>query len=241
VIPPVAPVPARRSSRGAGFWLLIAGGAFGACCVLPGMGLLVLGIIGSAETPASSSGGSGSGGSGSGGASASAEADDFLYTAPDGMSWIATNEVVAEGVKVTLAGEWREEHRNIVLRLRDGGTYELVESGSVAFVHDNGSFSHADSSTTSESGTWTYADGNLTLTPGSRNLHATTGTTDLGSEKQSADAPRQWSVVGVTIQYTPHDGGTRQRPGLHVQGPSPTWYYPPGNWDLVLRSAPFSG
>lgn len=198
----------------------------------------MLGVIGSAAGPGSS-GGSGSGAS-SASASASAEPDDFLYTA-NGMTWIADNEVVAEGVKVTLAGEWREEHRNIVLRLREDGSYELVESGSVAFVHDNGSFSHADSSTTSESGTWKFADGTLTLTPGSRNLRATTGLTDLGSEKQAPDAPRQWNIVGVTIQYSPHDGGTRQRPGLHVRGPTPTWYYPPGDWDLVLRSAPFSG
>jgi hypothetical protein len=176
---------------------------------------------------------------------ASNEPDDYLWKSPgSGLEFIAEHHVAAEGVQVALAGEWRDDQRNIVFRLREGGTYELENYGSVAYVNRNsGAYDHADGVSTGERGTWAFDPGTLTLTltPASAQIHAVSGMHDRGTSDEKADAPRQWNVSGVTIEYTPHDSPTtKTRPGLHIRGPSPAWYYPNVPWDLVLRSAPFS-
>lgn len=167
--------------------------------------------------------------------------DDFREDKSYGV-FLADSRVIAEGVNVSLIGEWRADLKNITLRLRQDGTYALRTGAAVAFVNSNtGTFSHAVAAIGTETGTWTFADGVLTLTPASRE---STGVNGYGPATNytapQPDPPRSLHVTGVTIQYTPmHTNLTRTRPGLHVIGPPP-----PGegaDWDLVLRSAPWSG
>lgn len=163
------------------------------------------------------------------------EPDDFIYKADNGLLWVAPYRVVAEGVSVPLAGTWCDDHRHIVLRLDANGRYQLFAGGGA--IRAGNSKSDITASTSAEQGSWTLEGATLTLSPDGYRL------TGLGEGKQTSDEgapdpPRQWSGVGVTIQYTPHGQDTpRQRPGLRVSGPSPGWYYPPGEMNWVLRSA----
>ncbi|MBI2923050.1 MAG: hypothetical protein HYY18_18500 [Planctomycetes bacterium] len=160
--------------------------------------------------------------------------DDFVYHSPNGLVYVAPHHVSAEGVEVALAGEWREDHRHVILRLREGGRYDLSAGGG-AIRGDN--LSDLVASNSAEQGTWKLEGATLTLTPDG---HDVSGIAERHSSSTSgkADAPRQWNVVGVTIDYTPNGAETaRQRPGLRITGPSPSWFYPPGEWNWVLRRA----
>jgi hypothetical protein len=242
--------PATPRKRGTGFWLLIVGGAGVGCVLLVG-GLIFAGAVGILGLTASG----GAPGSGSSPAAESATSsatsaatptgssgpDDFLYRGANGLDYVADSHVAAEGVQVTLAGEWRDDHRNIVLRLRDDGRYDLSSGGGV-LVGEKISSSVAYGSGSAERGTWQLAGSVLTLTPEAVELSGSVGTRQVETTSGKGDAPRHWNVAGVTIQYTRvNDTTVRERPGLHISGPSPSWYYPNGDWDLVLRSAPWSG
>ena len=237
--PPGFPLATVRAGRGTGFWILIVGGCLGLCCVLLVAGIFLAGILaGLSEDPGATgtpSTARTTGNSQTSAPSGTNEPDDFIYTSQtSGLNYIAPNQIVAEGVSVTLAGLWREDQRNIALRLLDCGRYELTIGGGSL----RGSTKHdLVASTSAEQGTWTLAGATLTLTPDQRELSGIAeGKT--GSETVKADGPRQWNVVGVTIEYTPNGSETtRQRPGLRINGPSPSWYYPPGNVNWVLRSA----
>lgn len=139
-----------------------------------------------------------------------------------------------EGVSVPLAGTWCDDHRHIVLRIEAGGRYHLSAGGGA--IRSGNSRADITAASSSEAGTWSLEGSTLTLSPDGYRL------TGLGEGKQTseggaADPPRQWSVVGVTIEYTPHGQDTpRRRPGLRVTGQSPTWYYPSGEMNWVLRS-----
>ena len=104
------------------------------------------------------------------------------------------------------------------------------------------SSSVAYGSGSAERGTWQLAGSVLTLTPEGVEQSGSVGMRRLETTTAKGDGPRQWNVAGVTIQYTRvADATVRERPGLHITGPPPSWYYPNGDWDLVLRSAPWSG
>ena len=222
-------------SRGATFWLLIAGGVLFACCGLPTMGVLVLGVL------------SGSDGKETAAADSPAVAnpggeapDDFISRSRNG-DFIASSRVSAEGVSVTMAGEWRDDHRNLILRLRADGRYELADSGGYLAGKSIGSGT-AYGSRSAESGEWALEGTTLTLTPGAREVGGSVGGHNVDTTAQQVEGPRQWSVVGVTIEYTRYgEQEVRHRPGLHVRGPAPAWYYPSGEMDWTLRSAPWSG
>jgi hypothetical protein len=216
--------------RGPLFWILVVCVGLGACCGLPMVGGLALWAMGDADVSAPSPSPS---------SSDTNEPDDFIYTAANGLVYVATSTVSAEGVNVTLTGEWRDDHRNIILRLRDGGRYELMESGGVLTgTHTN---PVAFGSKTGERGTWTIEGAALTLSPEEAEVSGSVGTRQLERGTEQGDGPREWTVVGLTIDYTREGEATvRQRPGLRVKGPAPSWYYPPGDCDWVLRSAPWS-
>jgi hypothetical protein len=225
------------TKRGAAFWVLVALGGLGTCCGLPLIALAAVGL--SSEDPATP--GEGAEQSDGDAAERPAEADDFVYHSPNGLSYVAPSSVAAEGVNVTLIGEWRDDHRNITLRLKEGGRYELTNSGGV-LVGEKISNAVAYGSGSAERGAWSLEGSTLSFTPEGRRLSGSVGRKRLDTEEVAAEAPRAWSVVGVTIEYTPEgQSAPRQRPGLRIRGPSPAWYYPSGAWDLVLRSAPWSG
>ncbi|MEK7468384.1 MAG: hypothetical protein AAB074_13325 [Planctomycetota bacterium] len=236
---PGYPAAAVRAGRGAGFWILILGGCFGVGVILLIVGVFLAGVFaGLSEESGTPGAPSTTGTAGSAGTSApsgAGEPDDFIYKSPaNGMEFIAPNQIVAEGVSVTLAGLWREDHRSITLRLLESGRYELTIGGGALSGRTKYDLV---ASTSAELGTWTFAGATLTLTPDQRELSGIAeGKSNSGKEK--ADAPRQWNVVGVTIEYTPNGSNvTKQRPGLRVRGPGPSWYYPPGEVNWVLRSA----
>lgn len=212
---------------------IVAGVSVGGCCLF-GTGLLALGAVAGGEdakdAPAAEA------------REATAEVDDdFVYASPNGTFWVAPSSVAAEGVQVTLVGEWRDDHRHITLRLKDGGRYELTHGGAV-LVGTAISNAVAEGATDAERGTWSLEGSTMTFTPEGRQISASVGTRNLGAGEEQAEAPRAWTVTGVTIEYTPEgQTASRQRPGLRIRGPSPDWYYPSGPWDLVLRSAPWSG
>jgi hypothetical protein len=251
-------VPTAPRKRGAGFWLLVVGGTGVGCVLLVGglvffgaLGVLGLAASGDSPSPGASSGANtGASSSADSAASSSTSAgnppassgpDDFLYHSANGLDYVADSHVSAEGVAVTLAGEWRDDHRNIVLRLRDDGRYDLASGGGV-LVGEKISSSVAYGSGSAERGTWQLVGSTLTLTPEGVEQSGSVGLRQLEATTKAGDGPRQWNVVGVTVQYTRvADGTVRERPGLHITGPSPSWYYPNGDWDLVLRSAPWSG
>lgn len=227
--------PSSAPGRGAGFWILVIGGCAGLCGVLLVGGLVLLGVLGamSEESPAPAAPGA-PGAPAPTAASASGEPDDFIYKSDNGLEWIAPNEIVAEGVAVPLAGTWCDDHRHIVLRLEANGRYQLSAGGGA--IRAGNTKADITASSSAEQGTWALDGATLTLSPDGYRL------TGIAEGKQTsgngaADPPRQWSVVGVTIAYTPHGQDTpRQRPGLRVRGPSPTWYYPSGEMNWVLRS-----
>jgi len=216
----------------------VIGGCLGVCGVLLVAGLVFLGVLagiredagtpGEASTPGETAGPKTSVPSSTG------EPDDFLYKSESGLVYIAPNQVVAEGVSVVLAGVWREDHRSITLRILEDGHYQLTVGGGAL-----GGTSRSDlvASNSAEQGTWTLDGTTLTLTPGAYGLSGLAeGKTSSGSG--TADGPRQWNVVGLTIEYTPSGSDTaRRRPGLRVSGPSPSWYYPPGDITWDFRSA----
>lgn len=213
----------------------MAGGVLGTCCGLPTVALVVLGVLGATGDDATAPSSTRSA------APSSDEPDDFVYRAANGLQYVAASSVSAEGVQVTLVGEWRDNHRNLTLRLREGGRYELTGEGGV-LVGTSNSRAVAYGSKSAEQGTWNIEGSTLTLSPEGADLSGSVGTRRLDTTAEAVDGPRQWNVVGVTLDYTPYGGGTvRQRPGLHVSGPAPSWYYPPGSCDWVLRSAPWSG
>ncbi len=235
------PPPGIRKKRGAGFWLLLSGLGLGACCGVPMLVLVVAGLWGAVSETAATDASSSATTTTASAAARSNEPDDFIYKSPNGLEYVADSHVSAEGVAVTLAGEWRDDHRNIILRLRDGGRYELTESGGV-LVGEKISSSVAYGSRTAERGTWTLEGTTLTLSPESAGLSGSVGLRNVEGTAEKAEPPRQWSLVGVKIQYTPEGKNVvMERSGLHIRGPSPGWYYPNGDWDLVLRSAPWSG
>lgn len=240
------PPPVTPKKRGAGFWLLLSGVGLGACCGLPVIALVLAGLWGAvSDTAATNSSASATDSSASAPASSAAarsnEPDDFVYKSPNGLEYVADSHVSAEGVAVTLAGEWRDDHRNIILRLRDGGRYELTESGGV-LVGEKISNSVAYGSRTAERGAWNLEGTTLTLSPESAGVSGSVGLRNAEGTSEKAEPPRQWSLVGVKIQYTPEGKDVvMERSGLHIRGPSPGWYYPNGDWDLILRSAPWSG
>lgn len=225
--------------RGAGFWILIGVGCLGAGGVVLVGGLILLGVLAGISEGDGGPGAVKSASPGpvsdAGGSSSTGEPDDFIYkSTTSGLEYIAENHVSAEGVSVTLAGVWREDHRNVVLRLREGGRYELSAGGGAIAGRTK---YDTVASTSAEQGTWTFEGATLTLTPDQYDLSGIAeGKSNSGKGK--ADGPRQWNVVGVTIEYKPNGSDTfRQRPGLRINGPGPSWYYPPGNWNWVLRSA----
>lgn len=218
--------------RGATFWVLVGLGGLSACCGLPLVALAAFGLA--SDGPAAP-------GEGATATVRTDEPDDFVYQSPNGLSFVAPSSVAAEGVNVPLIGEWRDDHRHITLRLKEGGRYELTNSGGV-LVGEKISNATAYGSRSAERGAWSLDGSLLSLTPEGQELSGSVGRKQLGAEEQEAEPPRAWSVVGVTIEYTPEGQSTpRQRPGLRINGPSPGWYYPAGTWDLVLRSAPWSG
>lgn len=167
--------------------------------------------------------------------------DDFVYQSPNGMTYVAPSTVAAEGVVVPLVGEWRDDHRHLTLRLKNGGRYELTHGGGV-LVGEKLSNAVAVGARDAERGSWSLDGTTLVLRPEGRQQSGSNGRTRLDAEEAGPDAARAWTVVGVTVEYTPQgQSAARQRPGLRVRGPSPEWYYPAGEWDLVLRSAPWSG
>lgn len=219
--------------RGAKFWVLLSLAGAGGCCTCSGVTLAVMGAA--ADSPASPTG------PGTSAAAAEGGPDDFLYDAPSGLHYVATSQVVAEGVEVKLAGEWREDHRNIVLTLGDDSRYSLSSSGGVAMREYAGD-TRANGSRSAERGTWSFEAGALTLTPDGYALSGSVGNHALGAEEGQAEAPRTWSVVGVRLEYTPHDSTTvRSCPALQVRGESPGWYYPSGAMAWTLRRAPCGG
>lgn len=233
--------PGTPKKRGAGFWLLLSGAGLGACCGLPMLVLVVAGLWGAVSENAATDSSSSAATAGTSAAARSNEPDDFVYKSPNGLEYVADSHVSAEGVAVTLAGEWRDDHRNIILRLRDGGRYELTQSGGV-LVGEKISNSVAYGSRTAERGTWTLEGTTLTLSPESAGVSASVGLRKVDRTAEKAEPPRQWSLVGVKIQYTPEGKDVvMERSALHIRGPSPAWYYPNGDWDLILRSAPWSG
>lgn len=244
---PVAP-----KKRGAGFWILVIGGGLAVCCGGPVLLLIVAGVIGALSAP---DGGGGYASVDEGAiadpdgfveseesreeapsrADAESGPDDFLYqSTTSGLQYIAPNEVVAEGVNVTLAGEWKDDHRNVVFRLHDSGRYELSIGGGALSGRTR---SEVVASSSAEQGTWTFEGSTLTLTPSAYGLSGIAeGHSSSGGGQ--VDGPRQWTVVGVTIEYTPNGAqSAKQRPGLRVIGQSPSWYYPSGEMNWVLRRA----
>lgn len=223
VPPPSAP------GRGAGFWILVVGGCAGLCGVVLVGGLVLLGVLGAMsenipDAPAPTAAAT----------PAPGEPDDFIYKADNGLEWIAPNQVVEEGVSVPLTGTWCDDHRHIVLRLEASGRYQLSAGGGA--IRAGNTKADITASSSAEQGTWALDGATLTLSPdGYRMTGMAEGKQTSGSG--AADPPRQWNVVGVTIEYTPHGQDTpRRRPGLRVTGQSPTWYYPPGEMNWVLRS-----
>lgn len=161
--------------------------------------------------------------------------------------YLAENRVIADGVNVSLAGQWQQDLKSITLRLRDDGTYALRTGAGVAYVNSNtGAFCHAVAGNGIETGTWVFANGTLTLTP---KASKSTGVNGYGPATNytppAPNPPRAYTVSGVTIEYTPIDakanpmrGVTRTRPGLHIRGKAQ-----PGmgeDWDYILRSAPIT-
>ncbi|KAF0243826.1 MAG: hypothetical protein FD180_3042 [Planctomycetota bacterium] len=227
----VPPSPAAIRSKG--FWIAAVFGCLGIGVVLLLAGSLVIGLLAGLSgdsghpPPAPPAAASAS-------PADPAEADDFVYDSPNGLHTIAPNRIVAEGVQVTLAGIWREDQRSVTLRLGADGRYELGIGGGAS-----GGRTKYDivASSSSERGTWTLQGQTLTLSPEGT---ASTGMAEgkVNSGKGNADPPRAWAVAGVTIEYTPHGSETpRQRPGLRVTGPLPSWHYPPGDMNWVLRRA----
>jgi hypothetical protein len=222
-----------QKSRGAAFWLLIVGGVLLGCCGLPTLGVLILGALSGSAGPATAAADSPAAANPGGD-----EPDDFISRLGGG-NFIASSRVSAEGVSVTMAGEWRDDHRNLILRLRGDGRYELADSGGYLSGKSSGT---ASGSRSAEAGEWALEGTTLTLTPGAREVGGSVGGRKVDTTAEQVEGPRQWSVVGVTIEYTRYgEQEVRHRPGLHVRGPAPAWYYPSGEMDWTLRSAPWSG
>jgi len=226
--------PDHLRKRGTGFWVLVVGGCLGLCGVVLVVVIILVGVLAGLTEDAGAPGAARNEAAPTGPAASANQPDDFIYNSPNGLVYVAPHHVSREGVSVTLAGEWREDHRHVILRLHEGGRYDLSAGGGAL---RGASISDLVASNSAEQGAWTLEESTLTLTPDQYDL---SGIAERKGSSTSgkADGPRKWSVVGVTIDYTPHGGDTvRQRPGLHINGPSPSWYYPPGNWDWVLRSA----
>ena len=232
--PPGLPV----GKRGSGIWILAAVGCLGVGGLVLAAGVFLAGVLSGiredAPAPVAVSSGGTTAGQPANAPPAANGPDDFIYHSPNGLIYVAENRVSAEGVNVALIGEWREDHRHVVLRLREGGRYELSAGGGAI---RGASIADLVASNSAEQGTWTFEEGTLTLTPAAYDL---SGIAERRGNATSgkADAPRKWSLVGLTIDYTPQGQDiVKQRPGLRINGPSPSWYYPAGNWDWVLRSA----
>lgn len=152
--------------------------------------------------------------------------------------YIADHKVIADGVDVALVGEWREDLKEITLRLKRDNTYALRTGASAIYANGNtGTFSHATAGQGIETGRWSISNGVLTLTPSNGQASGVSGYGAATRKAVDPGGPRAYRVTGVTIQYTPLDTNlTRTRPGLHLRGPAQ-----PGmgaDWDVILRSAP---
>lgn len=218
--------------------MLVLGGCLGAGVLLLCIGLFLAGVVAGIRedsgSPAAPAGGRATPGPTAAAPAPPSGPDDFIYHSPNGTIWIAPHQVSAEGVSVTLAGEWREDQRNVILRLREDGRYDLSVGGGAISGRNLSDLVAANSA---EQGTWSLEGATLTLAPDGYDVSAIAERrSSTGGGK--ADPPRRWNLVGVTIDYTPHGSETaRQRPGLRITGPGPSWHYPPGEWNWVLRRA----
>ncbi len=233
---PGTPASGGRSS---GFWILVIGGCLGVCGVGVAVVVFLAGVLAglTEESPAPGPASISTTGAGPQGSAPEAAngPDDFTYKSKtSGLEYIAPNRISAEGVRVTLVGDWREDHRNVVFRLLADGRYELRVGGGALSGRTK---AELVASSSAEQGTWKFEGSTLTLTPDQYNLSGIAeGKSNSG--RGQADGPRQWTVEGVTIEYTPEGSQTpKYRPGLRINGPGPSWHYPPGNWNWVLRSA----
>lgn len=205
------------------FWILAAAGGLGVCCVIPSCGLLVLGLLSpDSRTPSNT-------------VAPAIAADDFVYQSDaNGLTWVANATVSAEGAAGDVAGIWREDNRNVILKLDRGGQYVLTESSS----------SYAGGLRGDETGRWSFSGGVLTLTPQSVKQDGFTASDGhVSSGRLAPDAPRAWAVTAVTLVYHPpavdDKSVMRQRPGLRIKGTAPTWSSANGSpFEWVVRSAP---
>jgi hypothetical protein len=237
-IPPTPLPPAKAKSlfQSPKFWLILAGAAILASCLICA-GIFSLGLIfrepvaavdpivitaPSPSSPASNNPST---------PSATPAPDDFLYHAPNGDVFIPAITIAARGTAVTLAGTWREDHQGFLLQLNPDSTYRCEDGGSAG----------RNAVTNSETGTWSVQDNLLHLTPTALTLHAISGIRQI-TESHPPGPPYDLSIQGLTLQYIPYDNPNappKTLDGLLLQGKTPPWAYTPsGQWNLTLRRAP---
>ena len=148
---------------------------------------------------------------------------DYEFIGEDGLTYDPELTIVARGLPLGLAGVWREAKRNITLELGDG-TYSLrVDEAALG----TGGVSHV------ETGDWKLDGTSLVVTPTAIKL-SSTNSIHQESEAVTPDAPRMWSLEGVTVEWTTmgavHE--VRRADGLVLSGPTPSWTAGPWSWTL---------
>lgn len=228
---PTPPAPGPKK-RGLGFWLALGGGALLSCCLLTA----VCGAL---------AGGGAASGSSSPTAAANGEVpaaapdgvnlgDDVVYQRDSSsVAFIAPMSVVGPQVLTgeQLLGAWQDDHRNLGLALGGDGAYQMVFYGS-----GGGASVGYD-----ERGTWSLAQGALTLTPAAMHFRGVQ-TTSVHTEEEDRPPgpPRAAQLDGLLLEYQPagvEPKVTRRIDGLHLVGPAPDWYSASGQMDVTLRRA----
>lgn len=219
------------TSRGK-LWLVVALVSAGGCC-LTGAAVLALAAAGGDGEVAAPAG--------SGGAVGDGDDDEqgVLFTTAQG-TFVAEAQVVQRraGLPQPPEGVWKEDRRNIALRLTADGDYTLRyqasgPSGGVGYAEDgrwqgDGARLVLSPSRLRRSSAFVFSD-----TPGVR-VHGET-------EELAVGPPRAYQVEAAVVRYVANwadPAPVAQKEGMVLQGPPPPEAWTGGEpWQLVLRRA----
>jgi len=140
---------------------------------------------------------------------------EFVFTG-NGLDYVPELIVAQQGVPVLLDGLWADTKHSFSLELR-GNTYTITFAGSSAYFQSGARIT--------ETGTWSLAGTNMTVTPSSAHLSATSKLHQEGEDSKT-DPPRAWTLIGARLQFQKFGDAshaTYQVDGLVISGTAPSW------------------